>query len=240
MVKIGNKQKLKISLNIVALMLFIGLMLFLSIRYTPQVKDLFARRDQLKRFVEQQGAYAIAAFICLQVFQVIVAAVPGEIVQVAGGYLFGTFWGAAFLVSGLIVGSLAAFFAARLLGFRLLKIIVSAPKRERLFTLISSSKSELVLFILYLLPGLPKDVLTYVAGLTPVNPWRFLAISTLGRLPALVVSCYIGASLERENYWAVVVVSALSALLILSGMLFKDRILVKARQLKLSGKEESR
>lgn len=232
MVEIEGKQKLKIILNIIALMLLIGAIVYLSIRYTPQAAELFARRDELKDAVEKEGLYAIAAFICVQVFQVVVAAVPGELVQLAGGYLFGTFWGAVFLVSGVIIGSLVAFFAARLLGFRLVKTFVSAPKLAKLLRLVSGTKSELVIFTLFLLPGLPKDVLTYIAGLTPVNPWRFLALAILGRLPALVVSCYIGASLEQENLWAVVIVSALSAVLILGGWLYKDRILEKVRMLK--------
>jgi uncharacterized membrane protein YdjX (TVP38/TMEM64 family) len=231
-VEIEGKQKLKIILNIIALMLLIGAIVYLSIRYTPQAAELFARRDELKEAVENEGLYAIAAFICVQVFQVVVAAVPGELVQLAGGYLFGTFWGAVFLVSGIIIGSLVAFFAARLLGFRLVKTFVSAPKLAKLLRLVSGTKSELVIFTLFLLPGLPKDVLTYIAGLTPVNPWRFLALAILGRLPALVVSCYIGASLEQENLWAVVIVSALSAVLILGGWLYKDWILEKVRMLK--------
>ncbi|HCX77794.1 MAG TPA: TVP38/TMEM64 family protein [Firmicutes bacterium] len=232
MVEIEGKQKLKIILNIIALMLLIGAIVYLSIRYTPQAAELFARRDELKEAVDKEGLYAIAAFICVQVFQVVVAAVPGELVQLAGGYLFGTFWGAVFLVSGIIIGSLVAFFAARLLGFRLVKTFVSAPKLAKLLRLVSGTKSELVIFTLFLLPGLPKDVLTYIAGLTPVNPWRFLALAILGRLPALVVSCYIGASLEQENLWAVVIVSALSAVLILGGWLYKDWILEKVRMLK--------
>ncbi len=232
MVEIEGKQKLKIILNIIALMLLIGAIVYLSIRYTPQAAELFARRDELKEAVEKEGLYAIAAFICVQVFQVVVAAVPGELVQLAGGYLFGTFWGAVFLVSGVIIGSLVAFFAARLLGFRLVKTFVSAPKLAKLLRLVSGTKSELVIFTLFLLPGLPKDVLTYIAGLTPVNPWRFLALAILGRLPALVVSCYIGASLEQENLWAVVIVSALSAVFILGGWLYKDWILEKVRMLK--------
>jgi uncharacterized membrane protein YdjX (TVP38/TMEM64 family) len=231
-VEIEGKQKLKIILNIIALMLLIGAIVYLSIRYTPQAAELFARRDELKEAVDKEGLYAIAAFICVQVFQVVVAAVPGELVQLAGGYLFGTFWGAVFLVSGIIIGSLVAFFAARLLGFRLVKTFVSAPKLAKLLRLVSGTKSELVIFTLFLLPGLPKDVLTYIAGLTPVNPWRFLALAILGRLPALVVSCYIGASLEQENLWAVVIVSALSAVLILGGWLYKDWILEKVRMLK--------
>jgi uncharacterized membrane protein YdjX (TVP38/TMEM64 family) len=230
--------KRKFALNILALMLFIGLIIYLSIRYIPQVKDLLASRDQLKMYVDQQGARAIATFVGVQVFQVVVAPVPARIVQVAGGYLFGTFWGVVFLTIGLLVGSLIAFFASRLLGSRLVKIFISDAKRERILKLMSSDKSQLVIFLLYLLPGLPKDTMTYIAGLTPINPWQFLVISILGRLPALLVSCYIGASLEQENFWPVVIVAALSVILFFGGLLFKDRILEKARQLK--GKEEGR
>jgi len=78
-VEIEGKQKLKIILNIIALMLLIGAIVYLSIRYTPQAAELFARRDELKEAVENEGLYAIAAFICVQVFQVVVAAVPGAL-----------------------------------------------------------------------------------------------------------------------------------------------------------------
>lgn len=233
MVNIADKRIVKISLNIVALLLFIGLVVFLSVLYTPELKSLFTRRDEIKEYVEQQGFRAIVLFICLQIFQVVVAAVPGEIVQVAGGYFFGTLGGAAFLTSGLIIGSIIAFFAARLLGYRLVKTFVSQAKLDKFLGIISSTKSEMVLFILYLFPGIPKDVLTYIAGLTPINPWRFLMLATLGRMPALVVSCYIGASLEQENLWAVVIVTVATVLLIAAGWLFRDEILEKARHRQL-------
>ncbi len=107
---------------------------------------------------------------------------------------------------------------------------VPETKRVGLIKYVSGAKSELALFILYLLPGLPKDVLTYFAGLTPVNPWRFLLISILGRLPALVVSCYIGAGLRQENLKAVAVTAVLSALLLLGGVLCRGPIMDRVRR----------
>jgi uncharacterized membrane protein YdjX (TVP38/TMEM64 family) len=228
-VNIADKRKVIISFNIVALLLFIGLIVFLTIRYTPELKSLFDRRDEIKEYVDQQGFRAVFLFICLQIFQVIVAAVPGEIVQVAGGYFFGTTRGAVFLTFGLIIGSIIAFFAARLLGYRLVKAFVSESKLTKLMRIVSSTKSEMALFILYLFPGIPKDLLTYIAGLTPINPGRFLVLAILGRMPALVVSCYIGASLERENLWAVIIITVATVLLILAGWLFRDKILEKIR-----------
>ena len=230
MVEIRDMGIGKKGIRFIAVALFIGLVVALSVHFTPQVKDLFARREQLKLAVTQSGARGIAAFIGLQIFQVVVATVPGEIVQVAAGYFFGTFLGSLYLVGGLVLGTILAFFTARFLGSTLVNTFVPETKRVGLIKYVSGAKSELALFILYLLPGLPKDVLTYFAGLTPVNPWRFLLISILGRLPALVVSCYIGAGLRQENLKAVAVTAVLSALLLLGGVLCRGPIMDRVRR----------
>ena len=111
-----------------------------------------------------------------------------------------------------------------------MKTFVSQAKLNKFMGILSSTKSEMVLFILYLFPGIPKDVLTYIAGITPINPVRFLVLAILGRMPALVASCYIGASLEQENLMAVVIVTVATVLLIVAGWLFRDKILEKARR----------
>lgn len=238
MVEIKGKEKIKVFLSLVGLVLFIGSLAYLSIRYAPGVKELLARPAKYKGMVEEHGLRAVAVFIGIQIFQVVVAAVPGEVVQVAGGYLFGTFYGMLYLVGGLVVGTIAAFFSARILGAPLLRFVISGSRRDRLLRLLNSPRSELIIFLLYLLPGLPKDALTYVAGLTPINPWRFLAISVLGRLPALVASCYIGASLGKNNLVAVVVVAALSALLLMGGLLSREWLVARMRTWQSSGAKD--
>lgn len=218
-------KRLRITLNIIALIAFLALITYLSVRYTPELAVLFSRRGELKELVESMGAAGIGLFILLQVLQVVVAAIPGEPVQIAGGYLFGTLQGTAYLVAGGAVGSIIVFYASRLLGYGLVKAFAPAKQLERFYRLLNNPKSEITMLVLFLIPGIPKDVLTYLAGLTPVRPGRFLAIAMAGRLPAMAASCYIGANLQSENYAVAITVFAAAAVLFAAGLLFRNRII---------------
>jgi uncharacterized membrane protein YdjX (TVP38/TMEM64 family) len=81
------------------------------------------------------------------------------------------------------------------------------------------------MFVLFLIPGIPKDILTYIAGLTPVKPVKFLMIAVVARLPALFVSCYIGANLQERNYAVVIAASIAAILLFIAGVFLKDRVI---------------
>lgn len=220
-------KKARAILNIIALVLFIGVIIYVSIRYTPQIVQLFERRQELKEYIESKGALGIAVFIFFQVLQIIVAAIPGEIVQIAGGYLYGTFWGTVYLVIGVVIGSIIVFYASRLLGYGLVKAVVSEKNLESLYQKVNGKKFEIFMLILFLIPGIPKDMLTYIAGLTPIKPMRFLVIAVLGRLPALMGSTYIGAVFQDGNYTAVIILSTVAIILFAVGLLFKDKIINK-------------
>lgn len=213
------------GLRIAALVGFIGLIIYLSIIYSPQVTDLFARRQELKEYIEAQGNVGILIFIAFQVFQVVVAAIPGEIVQIAGGYIYGTFWGTVYLVIGVAIGSIIDFYIARWLGFDIVKTFISEKRLRQLYNLVQGPRSNLVMFLLFLIPGLPKDVLTYVAGLTPVPAGRFLLIAIVARLPALVGSSFIGASFQQENTVVAIAVSGAAVVLFFLGVLYRDKII---------------
>jgi|SRR5690554_5078009 len=201
------------------------MIIYLSVRYTPQITDLLARRHELKQYVEDMGFTGIVIFVFLQIFQVVVAAVPGEIVQVAGGYFYGTLWGTVYLVTGVIIGSVLNFYAARLLGFEIVQTMLPKKWLKKIYHLIKEPKSELTIFLLFLIPGLPKDALTYLAGLTPIRLTRFLTIAVIARLPALVVSTYIGAGLQQENKTVVIIALALTLILFFIGLLLKNRFI---------------
>jgi uncharacterized membrane protein YdjX (TVP38/TMEM64 family) len=132
---------------------------------------------------------------------------------------------------GAIVGSVIAFYASRLLGYPLVKAFVSEEKLTRFNSLFRSQKSEVVIFVLYLLPGIPKDILTYIAGLTPVKPLNFLITSTVARFPALFVTAYIGANLEEKNYLRVIALSSAAVILFFIGALYKDWVINKIHRL---------
>src|SRR5690554_3873866 len=218
------------GLRIAALVSFIGLIIYLSAVFGPRVSELFSRRQELKRYIESRGLAGILIFIGFQVFQVVVAAVPGEFVQIAGGYIYGVFWGSLYLIIGVTIGSALNFFLARWLGYEIVKKIVPKKRLAQLHKLVGGPRSEAVMFLLFLLPGLPKDVLAYAAGLTPVPAGRFLLLSVAGRLPALVGSSFIGASFQQENTAVAVAVLAAASVLAVLGVLCKDRIIALIRK----------
>jgi uncharacterized membrane protein YdjX (TVP38/TMEM64 family) len=217
-------KKYQMHFRVFGIVVFAALIAYVSIRYTAQIVSLFNQREQLKASIASKGAYGVLIFILFQILQIVVAAIPGEVVQIAGGYLYGTFLGTVYLSAGVIIGSTIVFYASRLLGYEFVKSFVPKDKMEKYFFKDNGHKFLIFSLVLFLIPGIPKDILTYIAGLTPVRPLRFLAVAVIGRLPALIASAYIGNVFEHRNYTAVVIVSVAAVLLFLLGLIYKDRI----------------
>ena len=217
--------------NIVLLVAFILFLVIVTVKYAPGVTKLASEPAKFRDVIQSHGYTGIFVFISVQILQVVIAAIPGEVVQIAGGYIYGTWLGALYLVMGAIAGSVIAFYASRLLGYPLVKAFVSEEKLTRFNFLLKSQKSEVIIFVLYLLPGIPKDILTYIAGLTPVKPLNFLITSIVARLPALFVTAYIGANLEEKNYLRVIVLSSAAVIVFFLGALYKDWAIDKIHQL---------
>jgi uncharacterized membrane protein YdjX (TVP38/TMEM64 family) len=216
---------------------FLAAMVFVSIKYAPALTRLVSHPEKFKEFIDSTGSLSAVVYILLQAGQIVVAIIPGEVVQIAGGYAFGTALGTLLSTLGAILGTLIVFFATRFLGYSLVKRFVSAGKLAKFDFLINNPKSEIFLLLLFLIPGIPKDTLTYVAGLTPVKPLRFLLISTLGRFPGLWGSAYIGANLQEKNYLPVWILSGISLVFFVAGLLLKDKIIDKLHRLRHRGQD---
>ena len=181
----NEKKKLyKLILNIVLIIGFLAGMVFVTIKYGPMVTEFARKPEQMRNTLNSFGWKGVLIFMLLQVLQVVVAAIPGEITQLAGGYIYGTWLGTLYSLSGIVLGSVLVFYVSRLLGYSLVKTFVSKKNLEKFDFMINSNKSEITMFLLFLIPGIPKDILTYLAGLTPIKPLRFFIIITIGRLPA--------------------------------------------------------
>ncbi len=221
-----DKQKQKQLLARIALLLvFITAIAYIAFKYSVEILYLAANPQSFKTMVASRGISGIAIFIGIQIIQVVIAALPGDLTQLAGGYIYGTLFGSLYSMIGITIGSVIVFFASRLLGYSLINLFVSKETLEKFKFLINSPKSEAVMFILFLIPGMPKDFLSYLAGITPVKPVVFLTISSIARVPALVVSTYIGASLQQGNYTVVAAVSIIACILMAIGFFAKDRII---------------
>lgn len=230
-----KKMKIKITkANILPLigfpLLFIAIFTIIIIFWEP-LFHIFRNKEVMKKWLSSQGIAAPLLFIGLQILQVIIFIIPGEIPQVAGGYLFGTWYGVLYSILGIAIGSGINFFLARILGIPFVKLILKKEQFEKIAGLASSSKSQIIIFSIFLIPGLPiKDIMTYVVGLSPMKFYVFLVVSMLGRLPGIIGSAVMGSAAADQNWVLAAVVFGAAVILFFTGYFLKERILRMIRQ----------
>jgi uncharacterized membrane protein YdjX (TVP38/TMEM64 family) len=163
---------------------------FVLVWFVPEVRDPGAIRAYVLGFEE----LAPVVFILVQVGQVLIAPIPGQALAVAGGYLFGPWHGAAYSLIGMAIGSTIAFGLSRRYGRPVVSRLVGEQRVARFDGFIHRS-GLIGIFLVFLVPGLPDDVICFVAGITTI-PIRLLALVALvGRAPAILVASFIGAEL---------------------------------------------
>lgn len=221
---IFTRKKTQLVIKITLLLLVVAVIAWITVKYGPHITELVANPDKLDAFLSSYGNIGAVIFIGLQILQVIIAAIPADLVQIAGGFVFGTWLGVLYSIIGITIGSVIAFYISRALGLSLLKIFISKENLEKFSFLINNPKSKMVMVILLLIPGLPKDIFSYIAGLTPIKPLTFFIISTAARLPSLLMTCYVGANMQQGKYATAAIVSAIACLLFIAGIFSKDRI----------------
>lgn len=171
----------------------------------------------IKKYVLRFGRFGFIFFILIQVFQVILFFIPGEITQIAGGYIYGTIIGTLLSMIGITLGSIATFIIARKYGDRLLEKILPQKEFVKIKNLINKPKNKKIVFILFLIPGFPKDIVGYVSGITRIKLRTFIILASIARFPGIIISNYFGSNLYHNNYIAVSVIVVITiALLVLS------------------------
>lgn len=224
-----NTSKKRLTIQLLLFILFVGAIIALTILYAPAITRLVGNPDHFRQFIDSYGALSILVFIGFQVLQVIIAAIPGEFVQIAGGYIFGTVLGTLYSVIGIMIGAVIAFFSARLLGYKVIAALITQANIDKFSFLLNNKKGETVVFLLFLIPGLPKDILVYIAGLSPLKPLRFFLIYLFARLPGLVGSSLIGENIQQKNYVLALIIFVAACVLFMIGILSKDLIMRKLK-----------
>jgi len=174
-----------------------------TVLWGPFLWDVLTDQGRFKTWIESYGAYAAVVFVAAQFVQVVIFFIPGEVTQCAGGYLFGTWLGLGLSYLGITLGSLMAFALARLFEHGATDLLVDRQTVRQFDRLVYGKSGCWPMFILFVLPGIPKDLLCYIAGLTPMPVVTFLVISTTGRFPGVFLSSLFGDGLA-ERSWTVV------------------------------------
>ena len=225
---------LKIGLSILSIVVFVGLIIYLF----PIMKNLTTKEGQVefKNLVQTTGIYGFLMLFGLQFAQILLVVLPGEPLEILAGMCYGAIGGTAFIfVSSAITSALILFFV-RKFGKKYIyeffkKEKIDKIENSKLFK--SPEKVELIMTILFLIPGTPKDLLVYIGGLLPIKPVRFILISTFARFPSVISSTIAGANIVNGNFGITVLVYvitfAITALFIyLVNKFDKDKIASEA------------
>lgn len=153
--------------------------------------DLFTPQ-QLQHWLHTFGPWSWPVFLGLQILQVLFFWIPGEVVQIAGGMVFGLWKGTLLSLVGITLGNLLAFGLARRLGKNWVDRWLASHDYRKVETLVHHPRLDVILGVIFLVPFLPKDIFCYLAGLSDVKPFRFFWVTTLARIPSLILSSWVG------------------------------------------------
>lgn len=225
--QLRNRQLL---IRTICVFLFLIFLVYMTIRMYPQIKWL-SNPDNLpifEEYIKSQGIKGIGIFLIIQISQVIIALIPGEPIEIVAGAMYGGFGGLLLCMLGVFIGSFIVFYLVKLWGMSVVTIFIDEKKINELWFLKDRKKFEVLTFILFFIPGTPKDLLTYAAGLTTIEPIRFFFIATLARIPSILTSTLAGASLINGDYILTIIIFACAGVISIIGY-FIHRMIVRKR-----------
>lgn len=214
--------------KILTYMLFgisIAFMIVIGYEYYHNYFYTLRNPKAIKAIINSYGKFGIFIFCLMQIMQVVAFFIPGEVFQVAGGYIYGTVYGAIISLIGITLGSSITFFLSSICGKKFIQNLVSKEKFSFADKALKAGSKNYMVFFIYLIPGLPKDIMGYICGVSNIRFKNFITYSTLGRIPAILVSAYFGSKIKKENMFLLVVIGVVMTLLFLLGIFKGEKIL---------------
>lgn len=217
---------------IIYCILFAGLVAGISVVLFPYFRRLSEPECQaeVQQWVGRMGVKGIFIVLCIQILQVVVAFIPGEPIELLSGALYGTIGGMTICLAGCIFASAIIFSLSKRFGKKLLYMLFREEKVQSWKWLQDSKKCDMVVFILFFIPGTPKDMLTYIVGITQMKIGKFIRISTLARIPSVVSSTMIGSTMRHGDWMVSLIIFIITGVVGIAGIGFKDRIIRYCRR----------
>ncbi len=223
------KRRMKKSdiFKFVGLIAFFVLLVLICVLAWPYISQAFEQGD-LDGVVAQMrdaGIVGMLMLLGMQFLQIVVAFIPGEVVQLAAGMVYGPWLGALIILVGCVISSAFIFVLVHRLGAPFVQDLVPVTYLERFKNFEKSGKLSIVVFILFLIPGLPKDTFTYLVPLTDMRMRVFLALTTIGRIPGVVMSTLATSNLASGNFVVAIVLFVVVGAIAIIAILFRDRVM---------------
>ena len=200
-----NEKKFKI-IKLILFVLTIILIITIAIKLFPLFTNLGTKEGQLqfKEEISNSASSGILMLLGLQLLQILIPILPGEPIEFLAGMCYGTIGGMLIIFLGAFLSSFIIFYCVRKFGKNFIHSFLGKDKIEKLENskwFSNPEKIELILFIAFLIPGTPKDLFVYIAGLLPLRPYRFFLISTFCRFPSVISSTFAGSNIVDGNWW---------------------------------------
>ena len=209
------------------LLIFIGVTLlicaFFYFRY-PGFFDNFSSAEAFSAFMRAHDEDSIIIYTAVQALQTVVSFIPGQVVQIVGGYMFGFWFSSLLSLIGIAIGSSAAFLIARIFGLRPVRFLCGENACRKCEQLLNKKATYRTIAVLYIIPGFPKDMLAYVAGMSEMNYLSFLLLCTAFRFPAMAASMLIGAFLADENYIGAAIVALICIFIFIACIIWRKKL----------------
>ncbi len=221
------KKRFKIFSSIfkfgLLLMILIGIPLYIYF-FQHDIIEQFSSLEDVNAFFEEYRTQSIFIYIAVQVLQIVICIIPGQWLQFAAGYMYGFWLGYLWSLAGAFIGTVITYYLAKLLGHDVMHLIFSEDKIRSMLKKLNSKKAVILVFLIYLIPGVPKDLCSYVAGLSEMKLKPFLIISLIGRSPGMMGSLLIGRQVEVGGYTSAIIIAVIALVLCLLGVLFRKQI----------------
>ena len=216
----AHKKKIYLFAIIVAL-IFIAAVGYLVGK--PMVE--FVREpERFRAWVDSSGFMSRVIFVGMVVFQLVIALTPGEPLEMGAGYAFGAWEGTILCIIGCVIGSALVFLFVRRFGVKLVEVFFPREKIRSLRFLQDSRRLNLLTFIVFFIPGTPKDLLSYFIGLTDMKLGTWLLITAVARIPSIVTSTVTGDALGLKDYQFALIAFGVTLALSLAGILVYRRL----------------
>lgn len=233
----GLKKKRIIATLILLAILFVSVALFWQVG-KPLIQFV-SDSERLRVWVDENWLWSRLAYTGIVILQIVIAIIPGEPFEIGAGYAFGAVEGTIICMLGSAIGGTLVFLLVKKFGIKLVEVFISVEKINSLKFLKDNKKRDILMFLLFFIPGTPKDALCYFAGLTNMDIKTWLLITTIAKFPSIVTSTIGGNAIGMENYQFAIIVFVVTFLISGAGLLFYNHFTKRKEKENNSGIEET-
>ncbi len=205
------------------LIIVIGIPLYIYFA-NKDIIDSLSSVEQLESLLTEYSLFGYLILIGLQIIQIVISFLPGQWIQIAGSYAWGFGVAAGLSIIGTALGTVITYYMSKLLGKDALFLFFGKKKMDNVIELLNSKKAMIFVAVIYFIPGLPKDLCNYAAGISSMNLRMFLIISLIARTPPMLVSILVGEQLAEGNYTAVIIIAVIMAIIFAFGAIYRKKV----------------